>query len=60
MSRPTKYNENTADKICLELIEGKSLRQICQADSMPCIATVFNWMKSKPEFLEQYTRAREL
>jgi hypothetical protein len=26
---------------------------------MPCVATVFNWLRLHAEFLEQYTRARE-
>jgi hypothetical protein len=26
---------------------------------MPCEATVFNWLKAFPEFLEQYARAKE-
>lgn len=26
---------------------------------MPCVATVFNWFRSYPKFLEQYVRAKE-
>jgi hypothetical protein len=26
---------------------------------MPCVATIFNWMRTQPKFLEQYTRAKE-
>lgn len=26
---------------------------------MPCVATIFNWLRIHPEFLEQYTRAKE-
>lgn len=26
---------------------------------MPCVATVFNWFRKYPEFLEQYARAKQ-
>jgi hypothetical protein len=26
---------------------------------MPCLATVFNWLRVHPEFVEQYARAKE-
>jgi hypothetical protein len=26
---------------------------------MPCVATIFNWLRIHPAFLEQYTRAKE-
>ena len=26
---------------------------------MPCVATIFNWLRAYPEFLEQYTIAKE-
>lgn len=26
---------------------------------MPCVASVFNWLRTYPEFLAQYTRAKE-
>tara|TARA_R110000850_G_C9996087_1_gene467965 strand:+ start:15042 stop:15476 length:435 start_codon:yes stop_codon:yes gene_type:complete len=59
MARPSEYTQETADKICAELSMGVSLRTVCKADHLPCIATVFNWFRSYPEFLEQYTRAKE-
>jgi hypothetical protein len=27
---------------------------------MPCLASVMGWLSRKPDFLEQYTRAREI
>lgn len=35
------------------------MRTVCKEENMPCVATIFNWMRTKPEFLEQYTRAKE-
>jgi hypothetical protein len=57
--RPTDYTPELATAICAEIGLGHSLRTICKADSMPCVATIFNWLRLHPEFLEQYTRAKE-
>ncbi len=59
MSRPSEYTQEIADEICAQLADGKSLRTVCRADSMPCVATVFNWFRKYPQFLEQYARAKE-
>ena len=62
MGAPTKFKQETADLICVMLSEGMSLRQILKADTagkMPSQATVYNWLFSQPDFLKQYTRARE-
>jgi len=57
--RPSDYTQEKADTICAELADGKSLRTICRSDDMPSVKTVFNWMRTRPEFLQQYTRAKE-
>ncbi len=59
MSRPSEYTPEVTDRICARLAAGESLRSVCRDDSMPCVATVFNWMRSYPAFLEQYARAKE-
>jgi hypothetical protein len=59
VGRPSSYTQEIAAQICAGLAEGKSLRTVCKADGMPCMATVFNWLRAYPEFLEQYTRAKE-
>ena len=35
------------------------MRTICRDDDVPSIATIFNWFRSQPGFLEQYARAKE-
>jgi len=60
MGRPSEYTAETADYICEQLAEGKSLRQICAEDGMPAVGTVFVWLKKYMAFQEQYTRAREV
>jgi hypothetical protein len=46
-------------RICLEIAEGKSLRNICLADDMPALETVRVWLALDAEFSVQYARARE-
>lgn len=59
MARPSEYSQEMADRICGKLAEGESLRTVCKPDEMPCLSTVFNWMRTRPEFLQQYARAKE-
>jgi hypothetical protein len=59
MGRPSEFTQEKADAICLRLIEGESLRSICKDEGMPGASTVFQWLAARPEFAEQYARARE-
>ena len=58
-TRTASYGPRMADRICAELALGRSLRAICQADDMPCVTTVMRWLRTRPEFREQYAIARE-
>lgn len=60
MGRPSKYTDELAHEICTRLGTGESLRKICRDDNMPCLASVMGWLTTKPDFLDQYTRAREI
>lgn len=35
------------------------MRSVCRDESMPSARTLFTWMRVHPEFLQQYTRAKE-
>lgn len=59
IGRPSEFTQEIADKICAQLACGKSLRTVCAPDEMPAVATIFNWFRSYPSFLEQYTRSKE-
>lgn len=59
MGRPAVYSDKLSTLICIRLSLGESLRSICKDKDMPCQQTVYSWMYSHPEFLENYTRARE-
>lgn len=59
VGRPSDYNQDVAAAICARLVEGESLRKICQDDDMPAISTVFKWLAAHEEFVEQYALARD-
>jgi hypothetical protein len=56
--RPSKYNATIANKICEQLVSGKSLRAICAKSGMPNTITVYRWLAAHEEFRDQYARAR--
>lgn len=61
MPRPTKYTKALAEKIC-ELIATTHIGlkvQCANNKALPSEKTIYNWLKELPEFLQQYTRARE-
>ncbi len=56
--RPTDFTQELGDKICALLSEGKSLRTVCLANDLPDKMTVFRWLRTKPEFCDQYAKAK--
>lgn len=59
MARPCEFTQELADRMCEQLADGKSLRKVCEAEEMPCKATVFKWLREIPGFSDQYARAKE-
>lgn len=53
------YSEEIADKICLRLSLGESMRQICESKGMPDRTTVLRWMDKSEEFATKCARARD-
>ena len=60
IGRPSLYSEKLGLAICRQIVEGRSLRRICQAKNMPGMTTVMRWLAAHEPFREQYARAREL
>ena len=60
MGRPSIYTDELANDICTRLGLGESLRKICLSEDMPSLRSVMGWLTTKPDFLQQYTRAREI
>ena len=61
VGRPTIFSDELADEICQRIADGQSVREICKADDMPAMATIFRWLAEddKKMFQEQYARAIE-
>jgi hypothetical protein len=58
--RPSDFNDEIATRICDLLMDGVSMRSICQQDDMPSRTTVFRWMDNNSDFASMYARARML
>lgn len=58
--RPTDYNKEIADAVCMRIAEGESLRMICRDDAMPDKSTVLRWIGRHQEFRDQYAISKEL
>lgn len=71
VGRPTDYNEDAEEYICLMIADGHSLKSICEGikdeegnvqdvpEYMPSRVTVYNWLATYKPFLNKYTHARE-
>ncbi len=57
--RPSKYSEQLAERVCLEIASGRSLRQICLDDEFPDRNTVHRWLLDRADFAAKYAQARE-
>ena len=57
-----KYSDAIARKICEQLMMKKPLRQICEQNSMPSLATVIRWLADPrlTDFREMYYYARRV
>lgn len=57
VNKSSNYSQDNVNRICEMVAQGKTLRQI-QAEMGVTMGTLLNWA-TKPEHIEQYTRARE-
>lgn len=57
--RPTVYTQDLADAICNAIATGTSLRGAASAAGMHH-STVMCWARDRPDFANQYARAREI
>lgn len=57
--RPEVYTKELGEKICEQIALGYSLRTITSDKSMPCIATIYSWIRKDEEFLKLYEQAKE-
>lgn len=55
---PEEIESHKAD-ICEMIATGKSLKSICDTESMPSRPTVYQWLAEDSDFSDRYARARE-
>lgn len=58
--RPSDYNAEIAQAVCMRIAEGESLRMVCRDELMPDKSTVLRWLGRHEEFRAQYAQAKEL
>lgn len=58
--RPTKYNLKLGQEICDVIASSsKGTKKLCEEHShWPCQDTLFTWLRTYPEFSEQYAQAK--
>jgi hypothetical protein len=52
------YSPALADRVCELMVEGLSLRAICEMSGMPSRQSIFNWLEKSEEFRQRYEIAR--
>jgi hypothetical protein len=52
------YSAELVDLICERLVDGQSLRQICEDKNMPARSTLFVWLQKHKRFAREYTLAK--
>jgi hypothetical protein len=59
--RSSLYTRELADRILAELMEGRSLLDVCRDDGMPSAGTVLRWVdEDRDGFAARYYRARDI
>lgn len=58
--RPSGYSPKLAREILDRLASGEMLMGILRRKGMPGRASVYRWMKDRPDFRDNYARAREI
>lgn len=56
----SSYSQELADRICLLILEGFSLKAIAQMDGMPDSSTIIRWLSEYEDFYVQYYTTRQL
>ena len=59
MARPISYTDQIAVKVLTRIVEGESLRSICQDHDMPGISTWYEWLIKIEGLTDRYAHARQ-
>ena len=58
IGRPSTFTDELAAEICERIAMDESLVKICEGENMPSTNTVYRWLHDKPDFRDNYVRAR--
>lgn len=57
---PPEYQPDILDQLCLLVMEGEQLDDICQREGMPSRSTVMRWLNRDPGFMDRYIKASQI
>lgn len=57
---PVRFSQSLFDEMMTEVMEGRTIREICSGGKRPSIDGFYGWVARDPKLAEQYTRAREI
>lgn len=60
MARPTKYTDQLAEDIIVQIMDGLSVAEIGRKEDMPDKSTIFRWIASNDVFCDKYMRAKDI
>lgn len=64
VGRPTAFNPEIADRICVKVAEGLGIERVGKLDGFPAAGTIYRWLAKEGEqfdvFRENYARATEI
>lgn len=53
-----RFSQAAADEILARIAAGEGVARICRDAHLPCAATVYAWMKKRPDFARAHAEAR--
>ena len=59
-NRPSAFSGELSEAICAGVARGRTVAQTCAALGFPRPATVYKWLRERPDFAEAYALAREM
>lgn len=54
-----RFDEAVAAEVLARIEDGRGIREVCAEPDMPVHATVYRWMRERPDFEQAYRQARE-
>lgn len=57
MGRPSLKTSEMIEEICVRIMDGQSIVQVCEARDMPSRDTIHHWLDQDVNFSDKYVRA---